>query len=288
LSSYQYYEFQAIDRLLTADEQQAVARLSSRVEPHPRQAVARLSSRVEPHPRQAVFVYHWSDFPANPREILLKYFDVLFYASSWGSRQIMFRFPRAAVDVDSARVYCEPLIVEDYVSFSTETEYTLLNVEFHEEGGGEWIGDTGSLSAMLSLRGNIVRDDYRMLYLAWLKVLMVEDLLDSVREPPVPPGLKALTPALHLFADFLGVDETLIQVAAGASDEPQVPPADWLRGAVARLDKEERTAYLLRLALGEAHLSAALNRRLQAIAPRPGAEPPPRRTVGELLRAAGK
>jgi hypothetical protein len=43
---YQYYEFQAIDRLLTAEEQQAVARLSS---------------RVDPHPRQAVFVYHWSD-----------------------------------------------------------------------------------------------------------------------------------------------------------------------------------------------------------------------------------
>jgi hypothetical protein len=273
VGTHQYYEFQAIDRLLTADEQQAVAALSS---------------RVEPHPRQAVFVYHWSDFPANPREILIKHFDVMFYTSSWGSRQIMFRFPRAAVDVDSARAYCEPLIVEDYVSFSTETEYTLLNVEFHEEGDGEWIGDTGSLSAMLRLRDDIVRGDYRALYLAWLKVLEVKDLLDSVREPPVPPGLKALTPALHLFSGFLEVDETMIQVAAGASDEPQVPPADWLRGAVARLDEEERTAYLLRLALGEAHLSATLNRRLQAIAPQSGAEPPPRRTVGELLRAAGK
>jgi hypothetical protein len=45
MSTYQYYEFQAIDRLLTDEEQQAVAQLSS---------------RLEPHPRQAVFVYHWN------------------------------------------------------------------------------------------------------------------------------------------------------------------------------------------------------------------------------------
>jgi hypothetical protein len=35
MSEYQYYEFQAIDRPLTAEEQQAVSKLSSRVEPHP-------------------------------------------------------------------------------------------------------------------------------------------------------------------------------------------------------------------------------------------------------------
>ena len=43
MSEYQYYEFQAIDRPLTPEEQEAVARLSS---------------RVAPHPRRAVFVYH--------------------------------------------------------------------------------------------------------------------------------------------------------------------------------------------------------------------------------------
>jgi hypothetical protein len=43
MSEYQYYESQAIDRPLTDEEQQAVARLSS---------------RVHSHPREAVFVYH--------------------------------------------------------------------------------------------------------------------------------------------------------------------------------------------------------------------------------------
>ena len=79
----------------------------------------------------------------------------------------------------------DPLVVE----MNEGAEYSLLNIEFHKEGGGEWIGDTGSLSAMLGLRDDIVRGDYRALTLAWLKVLEVEDLLDSVREPPVPPPL---------------------------------------------------------------------------------------------------
>jgi hypothetical protein len=265
VSGYDYYEFQAIDRLLTEEEQRAVARLSS---------------RVAPHPRQAVFVYHWSHFPADPRDILLRYYDAFFYQSSWGSRRILFRFPWAAVDLRRAMDYNEPLIVEDYFTFSIEGEYCLLDVAFDEEGGGEWVEEPGSLSAMIGLRDDIVRGDYRALYLAWLKVLEVEDLLDSVREPPVPPGLKALSPALRAFVDFLGLDAMLVQAAAEASGEPQAPPADWLRGAVGRLAEEERDAFLLRLARGEPHLSATLNRRLREIAPWPEAEAPRRRTVG--------
>lgn len=39
MSEYQYYEFRAIERPLTTAEQNAVARLSSRVDPHPTRAV---------------------------------------------------------------------------------------------------------------------------------------------------------------------------------------------------------------------------------------------------------
>ena len=100
MSTYQYYEFQAIDRPLNEEEQQAVARLSS---------------RVAPHPWRATFVYHWSGFPGTPAEVLLKYHDALLYAANWGSRQLMFRFPRTALDLDAA-AYCQPLIVRDYLS----------------------------------------------------------------------------------------------------------------------------------------------------------------------------
>jgi regulator of protease activity HflC (stomatin/prohibitin superfamily) len=270
VSFYVRYEFHAIDRLLTGEEQQAVARLSS---------------RVGPHPRQAVFLYHWSDFPGNPREVLAKYYDAMFYTASWGSRQIVFRFPRSALDLHGASVYCQPLIVEDYISFRTVGEYMVLDIGFDEEGG-RWFEFEGELATMLGLRDDILRGDYRALYLAWLKVLEVDDLLESVPEPPVPPSLRTLSPALRALVEFLEIDETLIEVATEASADRESQPEGWLGSALSRLSAEERDAFLLRLARGEPQLSAALNRRLREISPLPEAAFPPRRTVGWLLREA--
>ena len=270
MSEYQYYEFQAIDRQLTEEEQEAVARLSS---------------RVEPHPRQAVFIYHWSDFPGDPAKILAQYYDAMLYLANWGSRQLTFRFPTSALDLEGVRAYCRPLIVEDYVSLRAAGEYAILNVEFHEEGD-DWAEGEGWLPAMIGLRDDILQGDYRALYLAWLKALQVEDLLDSVVEPPVPPGLARLTPALRSFIEFFKIDQFLIQVAAEASGDRQAATDDWLCRALAQLPGEEGHAFLLRLARGEPHLSVALNRRLRELAPLPGPELRSRRTAGQLLGEA--
>lgn len=268
MSEYQYYEFQAIDRALTHEEQQAVAALSS---------------RVEPHPRQAVFVYHWSDFRGDPEAILRKYYDAMLYMANWGSRQLMFRFPRGVLDLESVNVYCRPLIVQDYLSFSTDGDYVILKVEFHDEEAAGWADGEGWLPAMLGLRDDILQGDYRALYLAWLKVLQVEDLLESVPEPPVPPKLGTLSPALSRLVEFFEIDETLIQVAAEASGEGQAQPEDWLQRALSQLAADERDAFLLRLAQGEPHLSIQLNRRLREILPPPQARSRPPRTAGQLL-----
>ncbi|NLF10166.1 MAG: hypothetical protein GX597_00075, partial [Anaerolineaceae bacterium] len=271
MSEYQYYEFQAIDRPLNEKEQQAVARLSS---------------RVQPHPRQAVFIYHWSSFPGDAAEILAQYYDAMLYMANWGSRQLMFRFPTSVLDIEAARAYCQPLIVEEYLSLSTAGEYAILNIEFHDEEGGDWVDGEGWLPAMIGLRDDILRGDYRALYLAWLKTLTVDDLLDSVVEPPVPPELAKLTPALRTFAEFFSIDEYLIQVAAKTSSDRPAVTDGWLSEAMNRLSGEERDAFLRRLARGEPHLSVALNRRLRKVAPMPGAELRPRRTVSQLLREA--
>ena len=85
MSEYQYYEFQSIDRPLMPEEQAAVAGLSS---------------RTEPHPWRAIFTYSWGDFPANAKEIPAQYYDALLYLANWGSRELMFRFPRDLVDLD--------------------------------------------------------------------------------------------------------------------------------------------------------------------------------------------
>jgi len=269
MSEYQYYEFQAIDRPLTDEEQQAVAQLSS---------------RVEPHPRQAVFVYHWSGFPGNSHDILAKYYDAMLYMANWGGRQLMFRFPMSALDLEQAQAYCQPPIIQDYLSLSTGGEYATLNVEFHPQDNYDWIDGEGWLPAMLSLRDDILHGDYRMLYLAWLGVTEFEDLLDSVQEPPVPPGLKDLSPALRTFIDFFEIDEMLVQVAAEASGQRQTEFQDWLRQAISRLPREERDAFLLRLAQREVSISAKLHRCLRQVAPLPEPEALPRRTVGQLVR----
>lgn len=271
MSTYQCYEFHAIDRLLTEEEQQSVARLSS---------------RVDPHPRQAVFVYHWSGFPGDPREVLTRYFDAMFYTASWGSRRLLLRFPRTALDLEGARAYCQPLIVEDYISFAEASEYIVLDIWFGNEDGHDWDEFGEGLAIMLSLREDVLSGDYRALYLAWLKVLEVEDLLESIPEPPVPLGLRTLSPALHAFVEFLTVDATLIQVAAEASGDREPPPDGWLGGALSQLPDVERDAFLLRLARGEPHLTVALNRRLREISPLPETAPPLRRTVGWLRKEA--
>ena len=273
MSEYQYYEFQAVDRPLTEEEQQAVAQLSS---------------RVDPHPRQAVFVYNWSNLPGDPAEILTQYYDAMLYMANWGSRRLMFRFPRSVLDLEGVRAYCLPPIIEEYLSCSTVGEYAILDIQFHDEEGHDWVEGMGWLPAMIGLRDDILRGDYRTLYLVWLKTSEMEDLLDSVTEPPVPPGLNKLSPALRTFIDFFEIDEFLIRLAAEASSDQKTASEGWLRGAIALLPEEERDGFLLRLAQGEAHLSVELNRRLRQVAPMPEPELRPQRTVGQLLREAEK
>jgi len=271
MGTFQYYEFQAIDRALSEEEQQAVAKLSS---------------RAYPHPWRSVFVYHWSGFPTNAEEILTRYYDAMVYHASWGGRQLMFRFPGSALNLEGAAVYCQPLIVQEYVSLSLMGPYAILNIKFHEEERRGLVTGDDVLAVMLSLRDDLIRGDYRALYLAWLKVLQVEDLLDSVLEPPVPPGLRPLSAALRTFVDFFGIDETLVQVATEASREGPDLPASWLPSALSLLPATERDEFLVRLARGDLHLSAELNRRLRQVLPLPEPEADQPRTTGELLRLA--
>jgi hypothetical protein len=270
MSEYQYYEFQAVDRPLTEEEQQAVAQLSS---------------RVDPHPWRAVFTYSWSDFPGRAEEILAKYYDAMLYLANWGSRQLMFRFPKALIDQERVGAYCRPDYVEEFVSFEPVGDYLVLSIEFHDEEASDLIEGEEWLASLVQLRDDILRGDYRVLYLAWLKTLEMEDVLDSVVEPPVPPGLQDLTPALCSFVELFEVDEDLIEIAAEASGQPEIASEDDLRRAIAMLSDEERGAYLLRLARGEPQLSVAFRRRLGELIGSPRPDATPRRTVGQLLAA---
>jgi len=117
---------------------------------------------------------------------------------------------------------------------------------------------------MIGLRDDILRGDYRALYLAWLKTLEMENLLDSVTEPPVPPGLNKLSPALRTFVDFFEIDEFLIRLAAEASSDRETASEGWLRCAIALLPKGGTRRFSATPGSGR---SAPFSRAESAIAP---------------------
>ena len=276
MSEYQYYEFQAMDRPLTPEEQRAVAQLSS---------------RVEPHPRRAIFTYSFGGgLPRRAEDLLRDYYDAMLYLANWGSRQLMFRFPKTLVDAEAMRQYnvATQEYPSDAIGVSTRGEYVILDIQLHEEGGLGWIEGEGWLDALVGLREAILQRDYRLLYLAWLTGLTLEfDVDEEAKEPPVPPGLGALSPALETFVELFELDENLLHVAAEPSGalEEGVSDGD-LRRAIAQLPAEERDAFLLRLARGEPHLSLVLQRRLRVLSGVSQGETAERRSVGALFAAA--
>jgi hypothetical protein len=267
MSEYQFYEFRAIDQPLS-DEDMA--------------AVRQISSRVEPTRTRATFVYNYGDFPRDPKSVLVQYFDAMIYLANWGSKQLLFRFPRNLIDLERVKLYA----VEDVINFSTIGEYVVLDISLYEEEGYGWIEGEGWLSSLVGLREDILRQDYRVLYLAWLKAIGYEELTDDVYEPPLPPGLKQLSPLLEDFMDLFEIDENLVQVAAQASPAPQTPSVEQLYRAIPQLSRAECDEFLVRLAQGEINLSTKFNRRLRELAGKPPPVQTSRRTISQLLTAA--
>jgi hypothetical protein len=68
VSEYQYYEFLALDRPLTAAEQAEVRRLSTR---------ARITATSFTNE------YHWGDFRGSPDELMRRYYDAHLYFANW-------------------------------------------------------------------------------------------------------------------------------------------------------------------------------------------------------------
>lgn len=278
MSEYQYHEWQAIDRILT---------------PHEQTEVNQLSSHINVSPSRAEVTYHWSDFRHDPKHVLLDFFDAYFYFANWGSLRLMFRFPVGLIDESDI----QPYLVDEFISFETFEQYQVLDLDFNPEDGGIWIENEANLSYFTPLRADLLEGDYRLLYLAWLKTAPNASFYDgdveirsTDQEPPVPAGLKNLSPALQNFAKVFSIDPLLIQAAAEKS-----PPLKRGRlvlnytSLVASLSREECDNFLVRLAEGEPALGLKLRKRLGNIGvskdPR---RPKPSRTFEELLKKAEK
>ena len=287
MSEYQYHEWQTVDRVLTLEEQAAVNDLSSHIEVS--------SSR-------AVVTYHWSDFRHDPKQVLLKYFDAYFYLANWGSLRLMFRFPKGLLDEADIEPYC----IDDYITFEAIGKYQVLDLDFSPEDGGGWIEAEAGLSHFIGLRADLPEGDYRLLYLAWLKAITFYDVEDYDEEydaelasadgdpdspaydhePPVPPGLKKLSPALQNFVQIFEVDPFLVQAAAEASPDPKKALAVDYRELIGRLPRAECDDFLTRLAEGYPGVGLALRKRLGAFLPQERPQPAKPRTIQQLLQRA--
>lgn len=266
MSEYQYYEFQTIDRSLTQVEQRALGQLSSRVQ---------LSST------KAVFTYSYGDFPGNPKQVLAKYFDAMFYLANWGTLQLMFRFPKAIVDLESIKKYC----VDCYIEVSEINQFVILDLQFDSEEGFGWIEGEGYLSSLIDLRQEILHKDYRLLYLAWLKAITSLDLEPKQFEPPVPSNLGKLSSALQTFVDIFEIERHLLKVAATDSKNATSISEEQLKSALEQLSPAESNTFLLRLAKGEPNLSLELHNRLLEIMGISQSKSQGQRTVEQLLES---
>ncbi|GAA6615834.1 hypothetical protein [Scytonema sp. NUACC26] len=270
MSEYQYYEFQALDRPLTATEKNYVESLSSRVE---------LTST------QAIFVYNYSDFRGNPKELLDQCFDIMLYMANWGSRQIMFRFPNSLIDA----TVLEPYYVEDKITVSTTSKSVILDINIIDEEIIGWIDSgEGYLSSLIPLRDDLLRGDYRCLYLAWLKAAPIysyEEEEDFI-EPPVPPNLNDLSDSLKDFINFFEIDEDLIATAATASLSQEVEE-EFLEDLIPSLSEEEKNDFLVRVLNSDSYLGRQLVYRLRELSGKLEISinsDAPRRTLSELLK----
>jgi hypothetical protein len=213
-----------------------------------------------------------------------QYFDAFLYFANWGSRRFMLRLPKKLLDPKTAASYC----ADQNFSCHQKDEHIVLSFEseledYEWDEGGSW------LASLVALRSDLMRGDYRALYIGWLLAVQFQEIPDDAPEPPVPPGLGKLNAALDCLADFLGIDADLIATAAERSPEQQVSTpsrkeiGDWVR----TLPSAEKDAIVVRLIEGDdPHLSAEVRQR--AIFEISGRRSDERlgRTAGEILARA--
>ena len=268
MSEYQYYEFQAIDRPLTQAEMRELRSVST---------------RATITPTRFVNEYHWGDFKGNPAVWIEKYFDAFLYFANWGSRDYMLRLPGRLLDYKTASRYCrgDPALVR------RKGEYVILEFHSDDDSGEDWEGEANELSALIPLRADLARGDHRCLYLAWLLCVQAGEVEDDAEEPPVPAGLRALTGSLSAFADFLRIDNDLIEAAAeGSPGEEDAVSREEIARWIQSLPDVEKTRMLLDVALDGPNPQAELLTNFRSGRTSGKRQTGKTRTVAQLLKAA--
>lgn len=265
MSEYQYYEFQAIDRPLDREAQDALRSISSR---------ARITAT------SFINHYEWSDLKGDPREFMERWFDLHLYLANWGMRRLMLRVPKRFLN----QTDIDPFLCEiDWVEVWSSGDNLIVDIQRDEEGGyDEWDEDgSGRLAALAPLRTDVLSGDLRLFYLLWLVAVQDEFFPEDELEPL--PGIGPLTGALEGFAEFFGIDPDLVEAAAELGADDAAISEDELRKAVVLIPEREKVELLVRVLEGDTLVAAELKSRAR----KKSSAPATHRTAG-TLRARAK
>ena len=216
MSEYQYYDFKAIDHALTKTEMTALRSISTR-------AVITSTSFTN-H-------YEWGDLKADPLKLLATYFDAFLYVANWGTREFHLRLPQELVDAKQLKA----MLPGKSAQVRCTGQFVTISFENEAEPDDDWDDGTGWMGSLISLRADLLRGDFRALYLGWLFCVQHGEFSDEVLEPLVPAGLRELSAPYDSLIEFLDIDEDLVEVAATASEPLKAAPsrkelATWIRG----------------------------------------------------------
>jgi hypothetical protein len=240
MSEYQYYEFQAIDRPLTAADRQALRDLSTR---------ARITATSFSNS------YEWGDFKGDPTKLMARCFDLHLYLANWGSRRLMIRVPARLIDRDRLDAFLGEV---DCVKLTQADDNLVLDIARDEIEVAGRDDDSGWLAALAPLRAELLSGDLRLFYLLWLTAVEADCFEADAPEPM--PGIGPITDALEAFANFFGIDPDLIQAAAenpgGVSEDR--PSPEVIRNVIAAMPDRAKTGFLVRLFDGDPHVAAEL------------------------------
>lgn len=272
MSEYQFFEFAALDEPLS-DEGMDYA--------------TSVTGRAEITSWRWKNVYNWGDFRGSVGK-MMQFYDAHVYVANWGTFRFMLALPKDCFDADGVVPY-----LQEYALDLSDCDGRYVLTWWRDaEGGGEWIDGEGILDGLIPVREELLRGDFRSLYLGWLadagrwdyEAEGAEGFGDEL-EPPVPPGLGALTAAQRELSEQLAVDTDFLEAAAEL-DVPDIDINSLLRQTLERMTVADAREYLLRVAQGQGNrVMAELNWEATRHAP-VGAGP--RRRLRELAQAAGR
>lgn len=269
MSEFQLYEFMRCDRAFT---------------PADKKALQQVSSRVKISGNKATFLYSYGGLRGSPQDVLVQHFDAMYYIANWGTMELYFRLPQGSINPEVFAPYYRHYDLE----LVTQGESEVLKIFYNLEDGYFLCDRADYLDDLILLRQALLDGDYRLLYLAWLRSIQtyIEDTKKSQLEPPIPPGLDNLSPALEAFVEIFELDPFLVQVAAYASGTPEKLSDSTIKKAISKLPRSECDRILFGLLKREPHLAINLKQKIAPFLPQTNTSNSPQRTIEQLLSTA--